>query len=1063
MQNILNMGRSYLLLFAVIFFPWRVSAQLVVDTSATAEQLVQTLVGPGVTISNVTQPINFFEPGYPWMGSGTFTATGTNLGMGSGIILGSGPVMYAPWAPTQLSTQYIWTYGDDDLTVLAGGIVGSPFAITKDASILEFDFVPNGDSLKFRYVFASDEYPEWVCSQYNDVFGFFLSGPGINGPFSNNSVNLAVLPGTNIPIAVNTVNSGQVGGITFPYPASNCAESDPNWQNNSIYFVVNDSGPYVGYDGFTVVLEAVAAVQCGETYHIKLAIADFVDAFYDSTVFLEGGSFTSTGEPGGVSLVPGIGISGDTLTEGCPAQFMILRNGDISTAATFDLVVGGTATAGVDYASSFPAEITFAPGETSQTISVDVPIDGDPLETIVLTLTGLMTCAGAADAEFTFFIEPAAPLEVELADASLGCGVEQVLEPLVIGGVGAYEYLWSTGETTPSITVQPIVDTEYEVSVSDGCSVVPVTVSALVTLDSEPIAIEVSPDVDVPCDEQSQIEVIQVTGGIAPYTYEWTVDGAIAGTTQSIFVSGADPTWYVVSVTDDCGDLVSDSVLVSSMDPPVLEVDVSPQTDLPCDEEVIVSVLDVQGGDPPYQYEWLYDGQVIGTSADLTVEDPGWYVVSVTEGCGGLGVDSVLVSPQSIGPLLVTASDDVQVPCEEEASITVIDVEDGNGMYTYTWTVGNDTVGTGISLSVTGGSPTWYVVTVVDGCGAMGQDSVLVSASPGAELLVTMNAEVSVVCPGDTALLQVLNVEGATGPLTYTWTNAAGQEVGTGSILEVLVTQAEPFLVTASDACGNSGSAAVTTQLNVVPLQLQLPEDLLICAGDEVELFAVVNGGSGYYFINWHGLEHTDPILTVSPTQTTQYTVTISDQCGQTITQSVTVQVEQANVNILETNTGPDDWYLQAVTTPSASTWIWDMGDGTRYREAQITHSYVDLEEHWVHLTITTASGCIAVDSVLLTTPANIHFPNAFTPDGDGFNDLFGSVGHSITEFELEIFNRWGELIFRTDDPDRWWDGTYKGTPVQTGVYVYKFSAAGHYFPATEGFGHVTLLRGDLE
>ncbi|MDQ3101435.1 MAG: choice-of-anchor L domain-containing protein, partial [Bacteroidota bacterium] len=536
-----SMGWHFnLSLSAVILLPCFSSAQLVIDTSATAEQLVETLVGPGVTISNVTQPINFFEPGHPWRGSATFTGgTGTNLGMPAGIILGSGPVMYAaPWSPTPLSTQYIWTYGDDDLTVLAGGTPGSLYAITKDASVLEFDLVPNGDSIKFRFIFASDEYPEWVCSQYNDVFGFFLSGPGINGTFSNNSVNLAVIPGTNVPIAVNSINSGEVGGITFPYPESTCAETDPNWQDNSIYYVDNEFGPDIYYDGFTVVMEAKSAVQCGETYHIKLAIADYVDAFYDSAVFLEAGSFSSTGEPGGVSLVPGIGISGDTLTAGCLTEFLIERNGDISTAAMIDLIIGGTATSGVDYEPAFPMQLTFGPGEASQTLLVDVPIDGDALETIVIMLTGLMTCAGAAEAEYTFYINPSTPLEVELADAALGCVDEQVLEPVVTGGTGSYEYLWSTGETTPTITVQTATDTEYEVTVNDGCSVQPVTVSAMVTVDATPIEITVSPDLDVPCGEESEIEVIQISGGTAPFAYEWMADGAIAGNTQSISVMG---------------------------------------------------------------------------------------------------------------------------------------------------------------------------------------------------------------------------------------------------------------------------------------------------------------------------------------------------------------------------------------------------------------------------------------------------------------------------------------------------------------------------------------------
>src|SRR5690606_15969665 len=90
---------------------------------------------------------------------------------------------------------------DSDLQAISGMNI-------HNAAILEFDFVPNGDSLVFRYVFASDEYPSFTCSNYNDAFGFFISGPGITGPFTNNAINIALIPGTNTPVAVNTVNSG---------------------------------------------------------------------------------------------------------------------------------------------------------------------------------------------------------------------------------------------------------------------------------------------------------------------------------------------------------------------------------------------------------------------------------------------------------------------------------------------------------------------------------------------------------------------------------------------------------------------------------------------------------------------------------------------------------------------------------------------------------------------------------------------------------------------------------------------------------------------------------------
>ncbi|HHJ49619.1 MAG TPA: hypothetical protein ENJ88_01785, partial [Phaeodactylibacter sp.] len=67
-------------------------------------------------------------------------------------------------------------------------------------------FIPTSDTLRFNYIWASEEYPEWACTSFNDVFGFFLSGPGISGPYENNGINLAIIPGTNLPVAINNLH-----------------------------------------------------------------------------------------------------------------------------------------------------------------------------------------------------------------------------------------------------------------------------------------------------------------------------------------------------------------------------------------------------------------------------------------------------------------------------------------------------------------------------------------------------------------------------------------------------------------------------------------------------------------------------------------------------------------------------------------------------------------------------------------------------------------------------------------------------------------------------------------
>lgn len=146
---------------------------------------------------------------------------------------------------------------------------------TFDACVIELDVVPTADTLCFNYVFGSEEYDEYVGSNYNDVFAFFISGKGIQ-----NVQNLAVVPHTKIPVSVNSINNG--GGY------NNKAAS------NSVYYVSNIDGSVgLEYDGLTKLMEIKQAVMPYETYHIKLAIADVSDNAFDSGVLIEGRSIVS--------------------------------------------------------------------------------------------------------------------------------------------------------------------------------------------------------------------------------------------------------------------------------------------------------------------------------------------------------------------------------------------------------------------------------------------------------------------------------------------------------------------------------------------------------------------------------------------------------------------------------------------------------------------------------------------------------------------------------------------------------------------------------------------------
>lgn len=228
----------------------------------TALSMAQALVGNNVTVSNA----HFTGAN---VAGGTFTGGAAPIGFDSGIILSSGTLSNVVGPNTSPNTSADnGTPGDPDLNVIV-----APHQ-TFDAAVLEFDFVPTQSTVSFQYVFGSEEYPEFVGTQFNDVFAFYLNGQ-----------NIALVPGTLTPVTINDINNGN--------PTDGTPATNPQYFRDNTTGTINTE-----LDGLTVVLTAHGSVNAGHLNHIKLAIADTSDGIYDSDVFLQGGSFVSA--PGGL-------------------------------------------------------------------------------------------------------------------------------------------------------------------------------------------------------------------------------------------------------------------------------------------------------------------------------------------------------------------------------------------------------------------------------------------------------------------------------------------------------------------------------------------------------------------------------------------------------------------------------------------------------------------------------------------------------------------------------------------------------------------------------------------
>lgn len=312
--------------------------------SLTAQQLVQALIGSGVTFSNVT------FTGSPLAG-GTFSGgIADGIGIANGVILSSGDIANAAGPNNSDSTSTDFGLpGDAALDAILGG------ATTHDAAVLEFDFIPTQSSISFQYVFASEEYNEFVGTEFNDIFAFLLDGQ-----------NIALIPGTSTAVAINTVNLGL----------------------NSAYYKNNDPSlnpvPFgTQFDGFTTVLTAQANVTPNVSHHIKLVIADTSDGIYDSAVYLAGGTFVSG------TTVSVAATDANAAEQGSdPGTFTITRSGDTSSALTVNYTMGGTATNGTDY-STLSGTVVIPAGASSVTVTV-TPVDDtlvEGTETATMTLT----------------------------------------------------------------------------------------------------------------------------------------------------------------------------------------------------------------------------------------------------------------------------------------------------------------------------------------------------------------------------------------------------------------------------------------------------------------------------------------------------------------------------------------------------------------------------------------------------------------------------------------------------------------------------------------------------
>lgn len=990
------MKKHTLLFLAVSFFTVifcsKGKAQVVDNTLTPAQLVQQVFLGQGINVFNVT----FIGDSTQQIGK--FSGF-TSFGIDSGIVLTTGLAAdIAQDGGSQASTQIQPADGepfDQDLTTLLQE--NSPGVDANDPAILEFDFVPLGDSVRFDYIFGSEEYPEFVCS-FNDGFGMFLSGPGISGPYSNNSANIALIPGTTTPVSIYNVNgTNSTGG---------CA-----WVgNNSDLYVDNAGGTEFVYDGFTTVLRAEAQVICGQTYHLKIAIADAGDRSYDSGVLLKARSLVSN-QVSLEALSPG----GDsTLVEGCAAgNFQFFRPGLLTDTLFVPVTYSGTAIMGLDY-NTLPDTIVFLPDSNLVSIPVIPTADGivEGIESIIATIIQ-ETCDGTAfnTISQSFYIVPPTPIQAIIQDIVLCPGDAGTLTANTTGGFFPISFLWSTGETTQSISVSPGATQDFWVTVNDGCTNTTDTDTGRVVIGTL-----------VPVLVNANLTSLPEACGLASITFSipspqslpYSVPVSISGSATN----GTDYSTFPSTITFPAG--------ITSLN---FTLNVTPDLVVESNETVTIGVT-------------------VTSSCDVSTES-----VTIT----------ILEAPQPLS--LIIDSVGTQECPNDLVTLNAIG-SGGTGNFTYTWI--NSLSATGASVDVTPAINTTYTVVLKDSlCGVQITDTANLTLNVPVISPVNIPSigTVNILCPGTSITLTINPSQVGNGIFNYLW-EPNGE---TTNSIGITANQTAEYVVTATGKCGLQDSIHFTVNVPVYsPLTLSLsPERTVRCVGDTININAYASGGLPGLNYSWNGSGFSKAPSYSLPVNDTLFVVlTARDTCNNIFNQTVRINTpvygELSLVTSLDTAACPNSWAPISVTPSFGAgiySYLWTALSGTDQISSPTTDtaSVMVTSTHDYLINVTDICGNSKTDTVNVRLKAcNIDIPNIFTPNGDALNSRFLIKG--VSEYPnttVLIYDRWGKKVkeITNYNDENAWDG--KDADTGTYFYVVLFSKEG----IESKNGTVQLLR----
>ena len=1028
--------------------------------------------------------------------------------------------------------------------------LASPYP-TNDAVILEFKFIPSGDTAKFQYMFASDEYEQWappVSNSFNDVFGFFISGPGIAG-----QDNIALIPGTTTPVAINNIN-----------PVTNV-----QYYNSNVPGLLGTSPvPNMTYNGYSDIFTATREVIPCDTYTLSLRLADAGDGALDTGVFLVGNSFGSA-----VSIAassPFTSSGGDfVMYEGCntpdSVSYTLIRDPNNTPQDTIDLVWQGTADLGTDYTTNLPnpSEIIFPAGDDEITITLGIIDDGtvEGPDTVELAIPiANNACGGQDTLKSNVIILDKPDLTSNALDTVPAClGSAVTLDAAGFGGVEPLEYLWpASGATTPTINYTANTDSVFAFQITDQCFTDTLEDSIVVNVfqPTTPLSLTTSPDVTICAGTPTVLQAFP-TNGTGVYQYDW----AGLGTADTLEVSPTTFTEYEVTVDDGCESL-TDTVAVDVL--PAMAVNVLSGSGDICFGESITFEVEATNGSGSFTYDWVDDnGDPAGNTPAITVSPNSTttYTVTVSDGCSP--DETIDLTATVADPVALSVSALDETLCEGQTTTLSADGTGGTGNYTYTWTLPDGSTSPGKTLTITPSQTGTYSMSMTEDCiSAPLTESIQIVVIPEAENSFTVDP--SPICEG--APVDVTFTGNYTNTPTFDWTfNGAdlpsastegphtiefptagtydltlalsveqnGQVCGPLSVTQQIEVSPQPvadFEVPAPQCLsGNSyafeatgtrdnaidytwtfedGAPASSDNIDVAAVNFtsagtktvslalsgagglctddiskpvtvwpnpdapQMQGDSL-CPGYEATLFvANPTAGLTYYWNGGPGANNYTGTTLVTPrlNRSQTYNVISENQFGcQSLTRSEVLAYVYPKPDLSVSYSPQDIDVPNAIVTftPTSNIpiadWHWEFGDRATSSAEIPVHQYTEPGEKTVAVTAVDENGCLTslvLAPIAVEESVALNLPTAFSPNGDGLNDVLEADLSHLTDVSFRVFDRYGRLVFESNSPRFVWDGDMNGNGiVKEGVYPFILEYT--LYDGTSGTrtGTVTVVR----